>query len=154
LDACERLPYPKDRFEVVVVDDGSEPALPDFSAGNVRLIRQPAAGPAAARNRGILASAGRWIAFTDDDCRPRPDWLSQLERAFRDHPDALIGGLTHNTLLSNPYAEASQFLVSCLYSYFGKRPKQRFFTSNNMAASREKLLEIGGFDEFVSVTGR
>ena len=57
LAAIAQLDYPRDRFEVVVVDDGSEPALesavaPWRNAFSINLIRQANAGPAAARNQG------------------------------------------------------------------------------------------------------
>jgi GT2 family glycosyltransferase len=147
VNACLRSEYRHHLFEVVVIDDGSKPPIADFGVANVRVIRQQPAGPAAARNSGIRAAAGQWIAFTDDDCRPRADWLSELEKACSRYPDALIGGSTVNALTANPYSTTSQFLVSYLYYYFEKFPKQRFFTSSNMAASREQLLNIGGFDE-------
>lgn len=61
-------------LEVIVVDDGS--THPDARAGIaravrrhpwVRLIRQRNAGPSAARNRGLAACGGDWVAFVDAD---------------------------------------------------------------------------------------
>lgn len=147
VSACLALEYPVDRYEILVIDDGSEPRLPRSDDPRVRVIRQPGAGPAAARNRGIHAASGVWIAFTDDDCRPSPGWLARLADVLSDAPNSLIGGHTMNALTGNPYAAASQFLVDYLYEYLDRRPRQRFFTSNNMAGSRERLLDIGGFDE-------
>jgi glycosyltransferase involved in cell wall biosynthesis len=52
----------------------------DFSC---RYVRQPSnLGLSAARNRGIAEARGDVIAFTDDDCAPRPDWLRQLLNAW------------------------------------------------------------------------
>lgn len=50
---------------VIVIDDGSTPAA--LAPESCELIRQPNAGPSAARNRGIEASHAPWIAFLDDD---------------------------------------------------------------------------------------
>lgn len=78
-------------LEVVLVDDGSpEPfALPadlkDHPA--IRLIRQPNGGPAAARNCGIGAARGDWIAFLDSDDLWRPGKLSG-QLAFGREKDA------------------------------------------------------------------
>ena len=61
-----------DSIEVIIVDDGSEPALElpsHLEAPSVRLLRQSNQGAAAARNTGIDAAQGEWIAFLDaDDC--------------------------------------------------------------------------------------
>src|SRR5690349_6129316 len=91
--ACLQLDYPADRFEVIVVDDGSEPPVCTWSGdARVRVIRQTAAGPAAARNCGMASARGELMAFTDDDCRPRPDWLSKLADAWTASPTTLSGG--------------------------------------------------------------
>ena len=59
-----------DSVEVIIVDDGSEPALElpsHLEAPSVRLLRQSNQGAAAARNTGIDAAQGEWIAFLDAD---------------------------------------------------------------------------------------
>lgn len=141
--ACQD--FPKDQFEVIVVDDGSEPPLtadPGF-----RLLRQPHAGPAVARNTGAAHARGRWLAFTDDDCLPAANWLTALEARLTAHPEHLIGGTVVNLLTDNPYAAASQQLISYLYAYYNADPDQpQFFTSNNIAVAIDAFLAAGGFD--------
>ena len=75
-----RLGYPQDRFEVIVVDDGSEPPMDSvvsFFRDRLELVllSQANSGPAAARNTGAAQAKGKFLAFTDDDCTPAPDWL-------------------------------------------------------------------------------
>ncbi|MFM7142900.1 MAG: glycosyltransferase family A protein, partial [Alphaproteobacteria bacterium] len=53
---------------------------------HVRLLRQERSGPAAARNRGVREAHGEFVAFTDDDCRPDPQWLATLVDAARARP--------------------------------------------------------------------
>jgi glycosyltransferase involved in cell wall biosynthesis len=60
-------------LEIIVVDDGSTDdsiaVLQSIAAGDMKVLGQPNAGPGAARNAGIRASRGEWIAFLDaDDC--------------------------------------------------------------------------------------
>lgn len=151
LASLTALHAPEGGFEVVVVDDGSaEPIKPVIDAMAdrlpVRLIRQANAGPAAARNTGVEAAAGRYIAFTDDDCAPDPDWLRVLADRLEQQPDALIGGKIVNALPHNLCATASQHLIGYLYGYFNDGPAARFLTSNNMAVARRAFLDAGGFD--------
>ena len=148
LNAIARLDYPRDRFEVVVVDDGSVPPLPRPEGPvAVTLVRQDNAGPAAARNLGASRARGTFLAFTDDDCVPRPDWLSRLGAALGREPEALVGGRTVNALTGNAFASASQALITYLYAYFDADPnRSRFFTSNNMALAAERFRELGGFE--------
>jgi glycosyltransferase involved in cell wall biosynthesis len=138
-------------FEVMVVDDGGADPLdavvePFRAQLDVRLLRQANAGPAAARNAGAAAARGQLLAFTDDDCIPAPDWLTQLMRTHERFPTGLIGGATVNALSSNMLSEASQELVSYLYAYNDATSGQpAFFTSNNMALARDAFL-AGPFD--------
>lgn len=152
LQSLARLDYSRDCFEVIVVDDGSEvppqAAIAAVAAKlDVLLLRQSRAGPAAARNAAALQARGTFLAFTDDDCQPAPDWLRALARRLASNPQCMIGGRTINALPGNPYSTASQLLIDYLYSYYNADPGQaRFVTSNNLAVAAERFRSIGGFD--------
>lgn len=152
LQSFTRLDYSRDCFEVIVVVDGSEmPPEATIAAFrdqlDVTLLWQPNAGPAVARNTGAAQAKGQFLAFTDDDCRPAPDWLKSLAVCFAKDPDCLIGGRTINALPDNPYSCASQLLIDYLYSYYNADPDQaRFLTSNNLALAADHFRAIGGFD--------
>lgn len=152
VEALAAFAYPRDRFEVVIVDDGSREPVDDVVDAfrtrlTVRLVRQRNAGPAAARNAGAAVARGDLLAFTDDDCRPATGWLDAFAEAHAAFPDSLLGGETRNALTDDPYARVSQYLVSFLYDYFnGQSDGPRFFTSNNFALPRTGFDEIGGFD--------
>jgi GT2 family glycosyltransferase len=152
LKSLTRLNYPRDRFEVIIVDDGSSKPLESIVSPfkeelNLQLIRQENAGPATARNTGATRAKGKFLVFTDDDCQSDPNWLQSLETSFEKNPDCLFGGHTINKLSENLYSEASQLLIDYLYTYFNRDPAQSsFFTSNNFALSAERFREIGYFD--------
>jgi glycosyltransferase involved in cell wall biosynthesis len=74
-------------FEVIVVDDGSSDDTAEVITGlghdQVRVVRHPTArGLSAARNTGVAAARGGWVAFCDDDDLWAPDKLArQLQAA-------------------------------------------------------------------------
>ncbi|QOY91113.1 glycosyltransferase family 2 protein [Paludibaculum fermentans] len=151
LDALAAQVYPPEAFEVVVVDDGSPTPLDERavqrSGRNVRLVRQVNSGPAAGRNLGAQAACGEWLAFTDDDCRPRPGWLAAMKRVLGTHPGALVGGVTINALKTNAYSQASQSILDAAYRYFNPDPENaRFFATDNLVVARERFLACGGLD--------
>jgi glycosyltransferase involved in cell wall biosynthesis len=153
LEALARQDLPKQRFEVIVVDDGS-PRSPTQAVEAVgdrlqtTLLRQARSGPAGARNAGAGRARGALLAFTDDDCEPAPGWLTALADAASRAPGAGIGGFTHNVLVDNLFSSASQMLVDHLYDVFNPDPDDaRFFTSNNLALPTEAFRQLGGFAE-------
>jgi cellulose synthase/poly-beta-1,6-N-acetylglucosamine synthase-like glycosyltransferase len=149
-----RQEYPRERFEVIVVDDGSETLLapvvdPFRDRLTLWLLVQQNSGPAAARNNGVAAAKGSYLVFTDDDCRPSPDWLAAIARHYRLYPEPrhAVTGRTLNGVHENVYSTASQRLIDYLYSYFNTDADQaRFLTSNNLAMPVECFREVGGFD--------
>jgi GT2 family glycosyltransferase len=158
LEALAAQDYPMDKFEVVVVDDGSPvplaPVIAEFAQSlRARVHRQTNAGPAAARNTGARLATGDLLAFTDDDCVPATDWLRRLSDALAGDPEALVGGLVVNRLSHDRFADATQCLITFLYDSYGNESARRFFTSNNMALSRARFAAAGGFDDAFRVPG-
>jgi GT2 family glycosyltransferase len=151
LDALALQKVPQQSFEVIVVDDGSHPALAVDqdrwkSAFDLRVIRQQNTGPAGARQHGALVARSVVLAFTDDDCVPQPTWLLEMLAALQLHPRALIGGSTSNALPDNPGAETSQLIMELVYDHFNAGEQAYFFASNNIACHRQDYLDSGGFD--------
>ena len=152
LRACSRLDYPRDRFEVIVVDDGGVTPLDELvnqfhGSLTLKLLQQRNAGPAAARNRGASEATGEFLAFTDDDCAPASNWLEALAAQFVASPDCAVGGQTSNALMHNLYSTASHLLVSYIIAYYGSAPERvRFFPSCNLAFPTERFRDLGGFN--------
>ncbi|CAN5789357.1 hypothetical protein BH24GEM1_BH24GEM1_21320 [soil metagenome] len=151
LQSLSMLDYPRDRLEVIVVDDGGETPLdsvvaPFRSALTLSLLRQPNAGPGAARNAGAERARGEYLAFTDDDCLPEPGWLAEMVRALSQAREGMVGGTTINAA-PNLYATTSQLIVDVVYRHYNADPlTARFVASNNMALPARGFREIGGFD--------
>ncbi|MBW4517920.1 MAG: glycosyltransferase family 2 protein [Timaviella obliquedivisa GSE-PSE-MK23-08B] len=157
LQSIAQLNYPCDRFEVIVVDDGSEAPLSSTVSEfepqiQITLIRQTNAGPASARNTGANHAAGRFLVFTDDDCCVAPNYLEALEQYFTSAPDRLVGGQTLNALPDNLFSTASQTLINYLYCYYNaKSDGAFFFASNNFAMPTEQFRSLGGFSTAFSL---
>lgn len=134
--------YPRDRYGVIVVDDGStDDAWPSLQAicahdSRVRALRVEHRGPYSARNEGWRAGSGDIVAFTDDDCVADPDWLKGIAAGFAGGD---ILGLQGRTVtlpeLKTPLTH--QVVVS--------RPNTLYETCN-IAYRRDVLTSVGGFE--------
>jgi len=95
LDAIQQLDYPKERYEVIVVDNNSTDGTPEIVSGYpVRLLyERELRGPHAATNTGIREAQGDIIVFTDSDCVPEKTWLRALVAPFADEEVIATGGL-------------------------------------------------------------
>ncbi|WP_052001669.1 glycosyltransferase [Lyngbya aestuarii] len=81
LKALDQQTYPQSCYEVIVVDNGSDPAEKVDRVvalfNQAFCINESTPGSYAARNHGISVAKGEIIAFTDADCLPALDWLEQ-----------------------------------------------------------------------------
>ena len=141
-----QIDYPN--WEVIVVDDGSTDHTAKLVEGfDVRLIRAPHAGLSAARNTGMRAASGEYVAYIDDDAYPTKDWLRYLALKFLSSSHSGIAGPN----LSPPGDGAT---AQCIDNAPGNPTivllsddEAEHLPGCNMAFRRECLLAIDGFDE-------
>ncbi len=94
LDALGTQTYPRDRFEILVVDNGSHDNTLDVVkryAVNA-LAEEGVRSPYAARNLALQWAKGSVIALTDADCAPIPEWLERGVASLVREEAALVGG--------------------------------------------------------------
>lgn len=129
MNALAGQSFPADSWEVIVVDNGSTPAidLPDFDSINVRLIREDTPGAYAARNTAIHLSESGIVALTDADCLPDNDWLRRgLSAIDQTNGMSIVGGPVEMYLPPGDPCTAA-----ALYDlYFGLRQEKYWRTSN------------------------
>jgi glycosyltransferase involved in cell wall biosynthesis len=136
-----------DRFEVIVVDDGSTDGTDVVLAAetatgilSLRTIRHATpSGPTAARNAGIAIARGPLIAFTDDDCIAEPGWLAAGIAAWDQEPMRFVQGAT------TPIEAEKHLLGPRSYSYEITEADDDYQTCN-IFYPRELLSLLGGFD--------
>ena len=151
--------YPKSRYEIIVIDNGSTDntlkILQKFRR-TIRILNEGKRGSYAARNKGIKHVKGDIIAFTDSDCIADKNWLQSITNAFQNKLINLVGGNIKSFRNSSHLLRyCNKFCHSQKYNINSTVP---FFTTANMAVKKEVFnmqifndaLHSGGDVEFCS----
>jgi glycosyltransferase involved in cell wall biosynthesis len=139
--------YPRDRLAIVVVDDGST----DGTAAAVRaaqagcpfplaVVRQGRGGIPAARNRGIAASGGEVVGFTDSDCHVGPDWVRRAVGHMGPGVGLVVGPI-------RPVVHARRRPGFFQHQLPPVEREDPLYPGANMFYRRAVLERLGGFDE-------
>lgn len=154
-------------LEVIVVDDGSADDSADRvsrSFPQVRLLRQANAGVAAARNAGLKAATGDWVAFVDADDHWLPGKLGAQMALLAANPQARMACAPWYVWTSDdphpPAAWLTAAGVADALPRVGLGPSGWIYPelllscivwTSTVVAERRLLLELGGFDERLKV---
>ena len=126
LAALERQTWPGNLFEVVVVDDGSEPPLetPRSTPLDVKVVRQErhGFGGARVRNAGVRAAAHDILLFLDGDMLPEAGWLSAHARWHHAAGDLITLGPRTGMEVEDVDARAIRERPGSLRELFAGRP--------------------------------
>ncbi len=145
LDGLGGLAYPD--FEVIVVDDGSNDKTAAIAREyGFRVISSENRGLSSARNTGLEAAGGEIVAYTDDDARPDPHWLTYLAATFMSTDYVGVGGPNVAPPGDGPIAACvANAPGGPLHVLLDDREAEHI-PGCNMAYRREYLQAIGGFD--------
>ena len=164
LEGCIRhlqgLDYPN--FEILVIDNSRDPVPTREIAQRcgVEYVRCQKGGLSRARNAALANARHEWIAFTDDDCRPEKNWLTELVRPTQDQKCRGVCGLVLPAQLENIAEITFEIYGGLGRGYMPKvfephwlrtslsRPAQtwRIGAGANMLLHKGLLQRLGGFD--------
>lgn len=151
LESLRAQTMERDRFEVVVADDGStDGSTEGLDDGTwVRIVPGPPLNSYAARNRAVRAAGAPILAFCDADCRPEPEWLEEGVRAL-EAMDVAAGRIR--------FIPPTGRTVWSLIDADGTKDHRRQIENDtaetaNLFLSRELYDRVGGFDDSITEHG-
>jgi glycosyltransferase involved in cell wall biosynthesis len=159
LQAIAQQTYPQDCFEVIVIDNGSDPSqtIAPVVANypNVTAAAEDFPSSFAARNRGLELANGAVIAFTDADCIPARDWLEQGVQTLLQTPNCgLVAGRVEVFFKQSDRATPVE-----LYERITAFPQQELIERHHYAATanvftyKQVIDRVGGFEATLKSSG-
>ncbi|MBN1521042.1 MAG: glycosyltransferase [Candidatus Aureabacteria bacterium] len=138
-------------FEVIVIDDGSQDKTGKIAENYpCRLIRlEENRGRSCARNKGIEASRSRYLLFTDADCIVDRNWPSVASKEFQRllKKDPQIAAMEGRILPLKGFINKCDAYAGYGYNQNLREAYHEHFCTANLIADREKIMQVGGFDE-------
>ena len=155
---CEQS-LPREQYEIIVVDNAVEAevrqVVKEFedTRVNVRYVPEEKVGLSRARNTGINAAVGRYVAYIDDDARADRNWLEALVAAFEQAtptPAAVGGRVWLDWQGEKPSWVPERHLSLFTYVDHGNGAhslaNNEYLVGANIAFEKEALSLVGGFD--------
>lgn len=156
LESLIRLDYPNDRYEIIVVEDGTETGqevaeeIRRRSGVAVRYRHIPHSGAATSRNVGLQLATGEIVAFIDDDGLAVPNWLRRHVQGLLEKGVAGVGGRVSpdypEPLIEAGVGPGGEMKWSGFNASPSKVQDVDHLPGGNMAFWRKVLLEVRGLD--------
>jgi glycosyltransferase involved in cell wall biosynthesis len=138
-----------ENYELIVVDDGStdNTRLLLRSFKDIRLVSQENKGVSAARNRGIEAATGDYLAFLDSDDLWLPEKLDSQMAFFHAHPDAMICQTQETWIRNGRRINPKKRHYKASGMFFERSLELCLVSPSAVVIKKDLLGRVGQFDE-------
>ena len=145
IDSLTSQSYPREKFEIIVVDDGSTDKTITLAknAGADKIIEVQSCFQGKARNIGVENAKTEYLAFIDSDCEANSDWIKSIIENLS-HVKAITGPIENGNPKSL-VAWSEYFVEFGQFHKFRARSKVRWMPGCNIAVTKEVFLKTGGF---------
>ncbi len=144
LESIKSLNYPKERFEIIVVDNGSKDKTSEIvKEFGFRVLHKPLIKVGALRNCGAKVSRGDVLAFTDSDCIVPEQWLMKAVEILEDDTVGAVGGgclvPTNASWLERAWVSEQKDPII----------QSKYLPACDFILKKEIFNRLGGFDETI-----
>src|SRR5579871_5737036 len=147
LDHLSRMDFPRDDFEIIVADNGSNDKTVEIARSwsdrlTLSVVEKPGVPISAVRNAGAASARGGLIAFLDADCLAPSHWLTTAEAVLQDPNSGVVGA--HVRIPPD-----STWIPRCWFDdeHANVRGDASYIPSGNLLLSKAAFDRICGFDE-------
>jgi len=161
LELCLKLltlqSYPAELTEIIVVDNGSD-VLPSF-VGDIypgaKLLVEYKKGSYAARNAGLKIASGEVMAFTDSDCQPTQDWLTNGVSALLQANKDIVAGGPLEFIFHDPSKPNTCELMESIFDFkqYAYITVSHYTVTANLFTWRRVFDDVGFFNGILASGG-
>lgn len=146
LKALQNQNYPKENYEIVVVDNNSTDNTASIAVKfGAKVVREEKQGYVFTFNKGVFSAANEVIAVTDADTKVSDDWVKKIAQAFEDEKLVALTGEIRPETSSKFRTKFLAFLYNLFLSFNFSIGKPHL-TGPNLAFRKSFFKQIGGLD--------
>ena len=154
LASIQNLDYPKDKYEVIIVDGHSTDNTVEIAKKyGCKVVYENTGTIGGARNIGAKIAEGEYIVFTDSDCVVDKNWLKNLIKEFKDEEIASVGGPNITPEDDTEFAKCVGDVLKFLsnpgprYGFDADKVMEIYHNPTCNSAYRKSIFqEVGGFN--------